>query len=93
MTTDNFTDTAAWQAEEELEAYLGTEEAAYGFRDGFARGAEWARTHLAAQEPSDGEVMAAMTAYEGHPDRVSAWRAALSVAWSARAARRGEEKQ
>ena len=45
---------------------------------------------LAAQEPTDAEVVAAMTAYEGHPDRVSAWRAALSAARSARAARRDE---
>ena len=54
----------------------------------WARGMEAAR---AAQEPTDGEVMVAMTAYEGHPDRVSAWRAALSAAWSARAARRDEK--
>lgn len=58
---DPFADSAAWQAEEELEAYLGTEDAAYGFRDGFARGAEWARTHLAAQE-TDAEVEAAAIA-------------------------------
>lgn len=41
-------------------------------------------------EPTDAEVTAAMTAYEGHPDRVSAWRAALSAA---RTVQRGEEKR
>lgn len=35
-------------------------------------------------EPTDAEVTAAMTAYEGHPDRVSAWRAALSAAHDVR---------
>lgn len=54
MTTDDFTEAAAWQAEEELESYLGTEDAAFGFRDGFIAGARWARTHLSAQE-TDGE--------------------------------------
>ena len=83
MTADNFTEDARAEAEERYE--FVSDMAC------FEEGAEWARTHLAALEPSDAEVMVAMTAYEGHPDRVSAWRAALSAAWSARNARRGEE--
>lgn len=56
----------------------------------FDAAAQWARDYLAAQEPTDGEVLAAMTAYEGHPDRVSAWRAALTAIHSIR---RNEEKR
>ena len=75
MTTDPFTEAAL--AEADSRAYGNS---AGVFCNAFRAGAEWARTHLAAQEPTDAEVLAAMTAYEGHPDRVSAWRAALSAA-------------
>ena len=83
MTTDDFTAAAAAEAR-----------AQWSMRDqhsAFEHGARWARVHLAAQEPSDAELLVAMYAYEGHPDRVSAWRAALTAAWSLRAARRDEK--
>lgn len=56
----------------------------------FVAGAEWGYDQALTQEPTDAEVLAAMTAYEGHPDRVSAWRAALSAVLSIR---RNEEKR
>ena len=62
-------------------------------RVAFVSGAEWARTHLAAQEPTDGEVWAVQKYLY---DRTLTWvpttevRAALSAA---RAARRDEEKR
>lgn len=49
-------------------------------RDADRKHSEHVADMLAAQEPSDAEVVAAMTAYEGHPTRVEAWRAALSAA-------------
>lgn len=78
MTTDPFTAAARAEARREAPHY-DRETLAYG-----QHMAEWARTHLAAQEPTDAEVLAAMTAYEGHPDRVSAWRAALTAVRSIR---------
>ena len=74
-------------------------------RGAFVAGAEWARAHLAAQEPTDAEVRAALGAANRaaltgsrfdlplsfYPDNVvDAIRAALSAA---RAARRDEEKR
>ena len=66
----------------------------------FMRGAGWARTYLAAQEPTDAEVLAALNAHDptvstpnlSHyaPSHVEAMRAALSAA---RAARQNEEKR
>lgn len=57
---------------------------------GFEKGAEWARDHLAAQEPTDAEVLAALNAHDpavstpnlGHyaPSHVEAMRAALTAA-------------
>ena len=96
MTADNFTEAARAEAEER-----------YGFLSDmscFEEGAEWARTRLAAQEPTDAEVLAALNAQgivvspRMHPapsldywgDKpVEAMRAALSAA---RAARRDEER-
>ncbi|WP_420112565.1 hypothetical protein [Pseudactinotalea sp.] len=111
MTTDPFTEAASAAAEEQW-----TREHTPGHplsgpermnrRIGFTMGAEWARTHLAAQEPTDAEVLAALNAQSrglvgAHAtqrdslDRfesrsVTAMRAALSAA---RAARRNEEKR
>ena len=57
----------------------------------FARGAEWARTRLAAQEPTDAEVEAAIFAYDDVAVGLgadyapgAAIRAALSAARAAR---------
>ena len=57
MTTDNFTDAA--RAEAERRADLSAEP--LDFEHGlivkdFLAGAEWARTHLAAQEPTDVDI-------------------------------------
>ena len=95
MTTDNFTEAARAEAErvrdENSPLEYGTIRAT--FLDAFLAGAEWARTHLAAQEPTDAECVAVQKClYE----RTLTWvptaevRAALSAA---RAARRDEEKQ
>lgn len=90
MTTDNFTEAA--RAEAERLSPLR------GYQELVVLGAEWARTHLAAQEPTDTEVLAALNAEQpwASEDSVDAWpegavlqmRAALSAA---RAARRDEE--
>ena len=86
MTTDPFTEAAL--AEADSRAYGNS---AGVFCNAFRAGAEWARTHLAAQEPTDAEVGAVQKClYE----RTLTWvqtvevRAALSAA---RAARRDEE--
>ena len=86
MTTDPFTDAdLADYARAEAETRWPQRRTGHYVQQlAFVAGAEWAREHLAAQEPTDAEVLAAMTAYEGHPDRVSAWRAALSAARAAR---------
>ena len=107
MTTDPFTEAARAEAERrhvprDRPTAITEQCAVQGFQDG----AEWARTHLAAQEPTDAEVLAALNAQSrglvgAHAtqrdslDRfesqsVAAMRAALSAA---RAARRDEEKR
>lgn len=110
MTTDNFTEAAAAAAEEQWTRDLAPGQPLRGPRRmdrriGFTMGAAWARTHLAAQEPTDGEVLAALNAQgvvvspKMHPapsldhwgDKpAEAMRAALSAA---RAARRDEENR
>lgn len=97
MTTDPFTEAARAEAEERYE--FVSDMAC------FEEGVEWARTHLGAQEPTDGEVLAALNAQgvvvspKMHPapsldywgDKpAEAMRAALSAA---RSARRDEERQ
>ena len=85
MTTDNFTEAA--RAEAERLSPLR------GYQELVVLGAEWARDHLAAQEPTDAECLAVQKClYE----RTLTWvptmeaRAALSAA---RNARRDEEKR
>lgn len=56
MTTDNFTEAAA----EEANARYGTA----GNREVWMEAAEWARDHLAEQEPTLAEVTAAIHAYD-----------------------------
>ena len=53
MTTDNFTEAAYTEAERRFD-FLSDASC-------FEQGAEWARTHLAAQEPADAEIEAAQT--------------------------------
>ena len=94
MTTDPFTEAARAEAERVARENTPLE---YGsiwdaFVDAYAAGLQ-ARTHLAAQEPTDAEVGAFQKRLY---DRTLTWvptveaRAALSAA---RAARRDEEKQ
>ena len=95
MTTNNFTETARAEAERRFD-FLSDASC-------FEQGAEWARTHLTAQEPTDAEVLAALNAHgvvmspKMHPapsldywgdKSAEAMRAALTAA---RAARRDEE--
>ena len=54
MTNDNFTEAARAEAERRFD-FLSDASC-------FELGAEWARTHLAAQEPTDAEVEAAAEA-------------------------------
>ncbi|GAP78528.1 hypothetical protein Y09_1357 [Brachybacterium sp. SW0106-09] len=108
MTTDNFTEATRAEAERryiENDPDYPDRETAIARTAAFAVGAVWARTHLAAQEPTDGEVLAALNAQgvvvspKMHPapsldywgDKpAEAMRAALSAA---RAARRDEGKR
>ena len=102
MTTDNFTKAARAEAAERFPFSEGYEVGVYQ-RRGFVAGAAWARDHLAQQEPTDAEVLAALNAQgvvvspKMHPapsldywgDKpAEAMRAALTAA---RAARRDEE--
>lgn len=70
--------------------HAGVGKACRACRRRFDVASQWAIDYLAKQEPTNAEVLAAMTAYEGHPDRVSAWRAALSAVLSIR---RNEENR
>ena len=109
MTADNFTDAARAEAERRYNRIVRRNKTADEWLDegrasGFTSGAEWARTHLAAQEPSDAEVEAADRGRVEHNIRRpltdaewagmrsatehEAMRAALSAA---RATRRDEE--
>lgn len=110
MTTDAFTEAARAEAERQYPALNpDAEELTYPRsalrehkRSAHVAGWEAARAYLAAQEPTDAEVLAALNAHDpavstpnlGHyaPSHVGAMRAALSAARAARAARRDEEK-
>lgn len=70
--------------------HAGVGKACRRCRRKFDAASQWTRDYLTQQEPTDAEVLVAMTAYEGHPDRVSAWRAALTAV---RSIRRNEEKR
>lgn len=64
MTTDNFTEAARAEAERRYNRIARRNKTADEWLDegrasGFTSGAEWARTHLAAQEPTDAEIEAA----------------------------------
>ena len=64
MTADNFTDAARAEAERRYNRIVRRNKTADEWLDegrasGFTSGAEWARTHLAAQEPTAAEVDAA----------------------------------
>ena len=90
MTTDNFTEAARAEG---LRLWPGTDFGHLPARFAFLDGASWARTHLAAQEPTDAEVDAARKVWEGPRwARTSSEhaRAALSAAY---AARRDEENR
>ena len=108
MTTDDFTEAARAEAEKRwprdlLDVRPLPGPARLNRRIGFDLGAQWARTYLAAQEPTDAEVLAALNAqvivmspkvppapsldYWGDKP-AEAMRAALSAA---RAARRDEK--
>ena len=89
MTTDNFTEAARAYAEQACYQDENRPIAEAGFRAGWKA----ARTHLAAQEPTDAEVDAARKVWEGPRwARTSSEhaRAALSAAY---AARRDEENR
>ena len=94
---DNFTEAARAEGQARIVAMLeaagASDDIRAWFPAGFEKGAEWARTRLAAQEPTDDEVEAAQKClYE----RTLTWvptvevRAALSAA---RATRRDEENR
>lgn len=106
MTEDDFTQAARAEAEERIQFVPGRAGSAIGSlsRRVFMDGAEWARDHLATQEPTDTEVEAAAVALAVEGDDLGEWdslstyaqatylrdaRAALSAA---RATRRDEEK-
>ena len=95
MTTADFTEAARAEAERRYTRIVRRNKTADEWLDdgraaGFASGAEWARTHLAAQEPTDAEVEAAKAVLDSveYADEPQSIRAALSAA---RAARRDEE--
>ena len=98
MNNDNFTEAA--RAEADSRAYGNS---AGVFCNAFRAGAEWARTHLAAQEPTHAEVEAAARTWAESGPTAAVWEqmaeerreyprermhACLSAA---RAARRDEE--
>ena len=100
MTTDPFTDAAraeAWRRHPDpVDVETGEPVDDWGFeeqgRRDFQAGAEWARTRLAAQEPTAAEVRAAAVVIWESYDLLD--RAAIRDALSAaRAARRDEEKR
>lgn len=59
MTADNFTEAARAEAE----SWIGMNPDDH---DNFVSGAEWARTHLAAQEPTDAELDALYDTFIAH---------------------------
>ena len=92
MTADPFIEAARAEAERRTPLGGHTAPALTQERAGLVAMAEWARTHLAAQEPTDAEVEAAKAVLDSveYADEPQSIRAALSAA---RAARRDEEKR
>lgn len=98
MNNDNFTEVARAEAERrhiplDRPTAITEQCAVQGFQDG----AEWARTHLAAQEPTDAEVEAGKavlesraSVFDGHLPGFSE-HVARKVLIAARAARRDEK--
>ena len=72
MTTDPFTDAARAEAERQVPPFEHDEipprDLTTWSRTAFRVGAEWARDHLAAQEPTDAEVEAAAGAMYRNPE-------------------------
>ena len=62
MTNDNFTEAARAEADRRMREADFVTSGDMVRAHGFTQGAEWARTHLAAQEPTDDEVEAAARA-------------------------------
>ena len=111
MTTDDFTKAAHAEGQARIAAMLeaagASDDIRAWFPAGFEKGAEWARTHLASQEPTDAEIEAAAKSLwaeiwlnpELHPwdteatgaERASCRREARAALSAARAARRDEE--
>ena len=102
MTTDNFTEAARAEAERRYSRIVRRNKTADEWLDegrasGFASGAEWARDHLAAQEPTDAECIAVLNAVTtpfGEKPEKTEWAPAAiqrcrEAMVSARAARRG----
>ena len=93
MTTDPFTDAARAEAEVQCGNSFDLEH--------FMAGAEWARDHLAAQEPTDAECIAVLNAVTtplGEEPKDGEWfpgaiRRCREAMMSARAARRDEENR
>ena len=108
MTTDPFTEAARAEAEKRWSRDLLDDRplpgpARMNRRIGFDLGAQWARTDLAAQEPTDAEVEAAARAIHintirefddlGGLDQHALRTRARKALSAARAARRDEEKR
>lgn len=104
MTTDNFTEAACAEAERRYNRIARRNKTADEWLDegrasGFTSGAEWARTHLAAQEPTDEEciyILSIVCSPFGEEDKKSEWAPAAiqrcrEAMVRARAARRDEE--
>ena len=99
---DNFTEAARAEGQARIAAMLeaagASDDIRAWFPAGFEKGAEWARTHLAAQEPTDAECIAVLNAvttpFGEKPGRAewapAAIRRCREAMVSARAARRDE---
>ena len=106
MTNDNFNDAARAEAERRYNRIVRRNKTADEWLDegrasGFTSGAEWARTNLAAQEPTDAECIAVLNAVTtplGEKPKYTVWfpaaiRRCREAMMSARAARRDEEER
>lgn len=104
--TDDFTRAARAEAERrtrlpgaggQLAPSMDQDAERDGYRSGFMDAAEWARAYLAAQEPTDAEVEAGLTAAEQDMPAewwgATAWRRYVEeILSAARTTRRDEEK-
>lgn len=98
MTNDNFTEAARAEADRRMREADFVTSGDMVRAHGFTQGAEWARTHLAAQEPTEAEVDAGMaSAAQSMP---AAWwggtewrRYVEEILSAASASRRDEEKR